>query len=85
MTSPTPIQFSLKGDNLDINLNIYKDVQTDKYMCSTDCPCEDVESKATWTSLAADELSTTYGRIAPFVFVTPAEGVFTVKTYEECI
>ena len=54
-------------------------------MCSANCPCEDLDIKSEWTSLSADELLQQYGRVAPFVFKTPGEDIFTVKTYEECI
>ena len=53
-------------DNLDINLNIYRNVHTDNYMCSRDCPCEDVSTRTEWEEIESETLVKTYGRSLAF-------------------
>ena len=48
------IVFSLENDNLEINFNIYRDVQIDKYMCSVNCPCDVVDQIPIDPSLLPD-------------------------------
>jgi hypothetical protein len=33
------VVFTEEGDNLELNLNIYKDIEIDQWMCSVSCPC----------------------------------------------
>ena len=58
--------FSTDRDLLSVNLNIYRDIQTDKYMCSRDCPCDNWSNKAEWESMDPETLTSTYGRSQPF-------------------
>ena len=41
-------------NNIEISLDVYETLLMDEYMCSTDCPCVDVDAatKATWTAQA---------------------------------
>ena len=73
-------------DVISVNLNIFKDAQTNKWMCSASCPCEDSDAKASWVDfMTPDQLLFFYDRDQEFQF-GPLEGSdFTVKTYEECI
>lgn len=32
-----------------ISLDIYEQIGINEYMCSSDCPCKDVEAKSAWT------------------------------------
>ena len=73
------------SSDITINLNIFRDVYTDKWMCSRNCPCEDIETKAIWELLSSEELLETYGRTIDFQFGPLFGEELTFKTYEECI
>ena len=58
--------FTDELDGVETNLNIYRNIHTDNYMCSRDCPCADVSTKTQWEALEADDLLKTYGRTLAF-------------------
>lgn len=54
-------------DVLSINLNIFKEVLTDNWMCTTSCPCEDTEAKSNWIDfMEQEQLVYFYDRRADF-------------------
>lgn len=70
-------------NNIEISLDVYETLLMDEYMCSTDCPCVDVDAatKATWTTEALAD----GGRAGkPLVFV-PAGTSGSFETYQSCI
>lgn len=78
-------EFWVGGDSLNINLNIYRDALSDKYMCSRDCPCEKVAQSTQWEGTDAETLAGEFGRTLEFQF-GPLEGEsYTVKSFKDCI
>ena len=73
-------------DNVRINLNLFKDIQTDKHMCSRDCPCStEGVTTSDWLDIDAETLLEKYDRKLEFQF-GPLEGDdYTVTSYQECI
>ncbi len=42
------VEFTETGDNLEMNLNIYKDIGIDQWMCSVSCPCPAIREGLEW-------------------------------------
>ena len=85
LNNPEPIIFTLEYDNLETNFNLYRDVGIDKWMCSQNCPCEDVVNKSEWASIPADAALVKYDRRLPIQFGPLPDSTFTVTSYKECI
>ena len=64
-------------DKITINLDIYAQIGINEFMCSSDCPCKNVDTKSEWTSITVLE-----GRDLPCKAWT-FDGTF--ETYKECI
>ena len=81
-----PDFFANGGDSLAVNFNLYRDINVDQWMCSSNCPCPaDTPFKNDWISVPALDLGLTYDRTMPLQF-GPIQGeTFTVMTYEECV
>jgi len=84
-TGAKEIIFDEEGDNLEINLNIFKDAKIDQWMCSLSCPCAEVREARDWIRISPLELALDYDRNLEFQFgALPGED-FVVETFEECI
>lgn len=66
-------------DVLSINLNIFKDVQIDKWMCTVNCPCEASEASSNWIDFMNEaELLFFYERTLKYQFGPLPGSEFTV-------
>ena len=72
-------------DNIEINFNLYRDVQINQWMCSRNCPCADVEVKEEWESISPLTLALDFDRNLNFQFGPLVGETFTVDSFEECI
>lgn len=58
-------------------------MQTDRWMCSRNCPCETIDEseKTVWTDILEEVLERTYNRDLLFVFGPLPFSEFFVQTY----